>query len=99
MHFLLFYDYVPEYATRREPFRAAHLALALRAQSEGRLLLAGTVSDPGPGAILLFQAEGPAEIEAFVASDPYVQNGLVTAWRIQHWHTVVGSGATAPVAP
>ena len=99
MHILLFYDYVPDYAARREAFRAAHLALARQAEAEGRLLLAGTTSDPGPGAVLLFQAASPEEVQAFVAADPYVQNGLVTRWRLQPWHTVIGRGATAPIGP
>jgi uncharacterized protein YciI len=38
-------------------------------------------------------------VETFVAADPYVRNGLVTAWRVRPWTTVVGEGATAPVRP
>lgn len=98
MHVLLFYDYVPDCAARREAFRPAHLALAREAEAEGRLLLAGTVWEAGPGAILLFQVSAPEEVQAFVSADPYVQNGLVTRWCIQPWHTVIGRGATAPVS-
>ena len=99
MHVLLFYDYVPDYATRREAFRPAHLALARTAEAEGRLLLAGTVSDPGPGAVLLFEVAEPEAVRAFVSLDPYVQNGLVTRWRIQPWHTLIGRGVPAPMGP
>lgn len=99
MHFLLIYDYVPDYAIRREPFRGEHLTLALQAEAEGRLRLAGTIADPGPGAVLVFEGTSPAEVEAFVAADPYVRHGLVTNWRILPWHTVVGRDATSPVRP
>lgn len=97
MHFLLIYDYVPDYATRREAHRQEHLALAWQAEAEGRLRLAGTVADPGPGAVLVFETPSPEAVEAFVAADPYVRYGLVTRWRILPWHTVVGREATNPV--
>jgi uncharacterized protein YciI len=29
-------------------------------------------------------------VEAFTKADPYVQNGLVTGWRIREWNVVVG---------
>lgn len=97
MHYLLLYDYAPDYATRREPFRQDHLTLAWQAEAEGRLRLAGTIADPGPGAVMVFEGASPEAVEAFVAADPYVRNGLVTRWRILPWHTMVGRDATNPV--
>jgi len=44
----------------------------------------------------MFRADSPKPVEAFVASDPYVKNGLVTHWRIRPWNTVVGEDAHAP---
>jgi uncharacterized protein YciI len=96
MHYLLFYDYVHDYMQRREEFRAEHLALAWKAQERGELVLAGVVADPIDGAVLFFRADSPQPIEAFVASNPYVRNGLVTRWRIRPWNTVVGDEACAP---
>ena len=32
-----------------------------------------------------------AEVEAFVARDPYVKNGVVTRHRIRPWNVVVGA--------
>ncbi len=29
--------------------------------------------------------------EAFVAADPSVKNGLVTAWRVRPWTVVIGN--------
>jgi uncharacterized protein YciI len=93
MHYLLFYDVVPDYAGRRLPFRAAHLAHGRAAVERGELLLAGALADPVDGAVLLFQGDSPAAAEAFAAADPYVTNGLVTRWRVRPWTTVVGPGA------
>jgi hypothetical protein len=90
-YFLLLYDYVENIVERRAPFRQAHLALATDHQTRGQLLLGGAFSDPVDGAVLVFRVDDVSEVEAFVAADPYVQNGLVTRWRIRPWTVVVGS--------
>lgn len=97
MHYLLYYDYIPEYLQRRDEFRAEHLALAWAAHERGELILGGVVSEPLDGAVLLFKVDSPQTIEAFVALDPYVRNGLVTQWRIRPWNTVVGEDACTPI--
>lgn len=99
VHYLLFYDVVPDYAEWRTPFRAAHLALARAAAARGELVLGGALADPVDGAVLLWECDTTAPIEAFVAADPYVRNGLVTAWRIRKWTTVVGDRPAAPLPP
>jgi uncharacterized protein YciI len=99
MHFLLFYDVVPDYLTRRAAFRDAHLALAWQAVDRGELVLGGALGDPVEGAVLLFQGEGPGVAERFARSDPYVLNGLVTGWRVKPWSTVVGNLAASPARP
>lgn len=97
MHFLLFYDVVPDYVARRAAYREEHLALARQAAQRGELVLAGALADPTDGAVLLFQGDSPAAAEAFAAADPYVREGLVTHWRVRNWTTVVGEGAAHPV--
>lgn len=94
MHYLLFYDVVPDYVARRMPWRGEHLRLASEAHGRGELLLGGALADPVDGAVLLFQGDSPAVVEQFVRADPYVRNGLVRAWRIRPWTVVVGQGAT-----
>jgi uncharacterized protein len=99
MHYLLIYDYVPDVLEKRGPYRAEHLRLGWESESRGELILAGAFADPVDGAVLLFRADSPQPIEAFVARDPYVQNGLVTRWQIRKWGTVIGKDATTPVRP
>jgi hypothetical protein len=99
MHYLLFYDYAADYLQRRGEFRSAHLTLAWGAMERGELVLGGALDEPMDAGVLMFQAESPDVVEAFVAADPYVKGGLVTSWRIRPWHTVVGSGATTPLHP
>jgi len=89
MYFALQYEVVESYVERRKPFRAEHLALAEAERAAGRLVMAGAL-DPPDGALLVFRAGSAAEVEAFVARDPYVREGLVTAWRVRAWNVVVG---------
>jgi uncharacterized protein YciI len=99
MHYLLFYEVVPDYVTRREEFRDRHLTLAWQAHERGDLVLGGVLADPVDGALLLFKGDSPAVAERFARSDPYVKNGLVTSWRVRLWSTVVGDAAASPVRP
>ena len=99
MHYLLFYDVVDDYTSRRVAFRAAHLAYARAALERGELVLAGALANPPDGAVLLFRGESPDAAERFAASDPYVTNGLVTLWRVREWSTVVGRDAEVPLPP
>ena len=97
MHFLLFYDFVPDYLERRGELRSAHLALAWRAQERGELILGGALADPIDQGVLLFEGESADVARRFAESDPYVQNGLVARWRVRPWTTVVGAQAATPV--
>lgn len=99
MHYLLLYDVVDDYVTRRAPLRAAHLAHARAAVARGELVLGGALANPPDGAILLFRGESPAAAEQFARSDPYVVNGVVTRWRVREWTTVVGRDAQVPLPP
>jgi uncharacterized protein YciI len=99
MHYLLFYDVVDGYVERPAPFRGAHLRYARAAHERGELILAGALADPVDGAVLLFRGSSPAVAEEFAKADPYVRNGLVAAWRVREWTTVVGDDPAVHVAP
>jgi uncharacterized protein YciI len=87
-HHLLFYDYVEDIVERRAPHREAHLAHA-RTYKDGRLVAGGAVGDPPHGGVLVFRVDDAAEVEAFAREDPYVREGLVTAWRVEPWNVVI----------
>lgn len=90
MYSLLFYDYVDNIVERRAPFRQEHLALAGEMHEQGVLLMAGALTEPVDGAVLVFTTADRSVVENFVARDPYVRNGLVTSWRIRPWNVVLG---------
>lgn len=96
-HFLLTYELADDYLERRGEYRAEHLALAWAAVERGELILGGALADPADQAVLLFAGETGAVAEAFVEADPYVTHGLVRAWRLRPWTTVVGELAATPV--
>ncbi len=98
-HFLLFYEFVPDYLARRGAIRDAHLRLGWDAQARGELLLAGAYADPADGAALLFRCESAAVPERFAQQDPYVQAGLVARWQVRRWTTVIGDAAATPMHP
>ena len=93
MHYLLFYDAVENYEELRKPFRNAHLQHARAAVARGELILGGALANPTDGAVLLFRDISTASAERFAKSDPYVTNGIVKAWRVREWTTVVGDDA------
>ncbi len=98
IHYLLFYEKVPDYAGREGPWSAAHRAYVVAAARRGELVLAGSLGEPTDGsAVLLFRAESPASAEAFAVGDPYVVAGIVKRWWIRTWQTVVGKDAAQPL--
>lgn len=98
MYYLLMYEVVPDYLTRRATYRGEHLALAREAQARGELLLGGALANPADGALLLFEGESPAIAERFAEQDPYVKEGLVTHWQVREWTIVAGAGV-CPIKP
>ncbi len=90
MYYLLFYEAVDDYVQRRVPYREAHLAHARASYERGDLVMAGPFTDPADGAVLIFKADSPAVAEDFARQDPYVQAGLIKAWRVRAWKVVFG---------
>jgi uncharacterized protein len=89
-YYLLSYDLVDDYITRRAPLRDQHLRLAREAHARGEIVLAGAFTDPADAAALVFRASDQSVVEDFVRNDPYVLNGLVKQWKIRLWNVVIG---------
>jgi len=99
MHFLLFYEFVPDYLEHRPLHRSQHLRFAWEAHRRGELVIAGALADPVDSAVLFFQGESDEKARAFAYADPYVRAGLVRRWSVRPWTTVVGETAATPVRP
>ena len=90
-YYALFYEVVDDFVAQRTVFREEHLGLARAAHARGELVLAGALADPADGALIIFQAADRSIAENFAKNDPYVNNGLVTRWRVRNWTVVVGN--------
>jgi uncharacterized protein YciI len=99
MHFLLFYEFTPDYLERREPHRNEHLRLGWESIARGELQLGGAFADPADGGALLFRCDDESVPRRFAEADPYVRAGIVTSWRVRKWNTVIGEQAASPVRP
>lgn len=89
-HFALFYDVIDDYVARRAVYRDQHLAHATAAYERGEIVLAGALADPVDRALIVFRAADASVVEDFARNDPYVINGLVTAWQVRPWTVVIG---------
>ena len=98
-HYLLFYEVVDDYISRRAAFRDQHLEKAWQASDRGELLLGGALANPVDGAVLLFTADSSEVAENFARDDPYVTSGAVKRWYVREWATVAGALAHYPVRP
>lgn len=90
-YYALFYQVVDDYILRRAQYREEHLILGKEANDNGNLILAGALTDPPDGALLVFKASDKSVVEDFVTNDPYVKNGLITKWEIRQWTVVIGN--------
>jgi uncharacterized protein YciI len=98
VHYVLFYNYVPEYLERRGALREPHLAQIKGAIDRGELFIGGAFAEPADGAMIVFSADTSKVAEEFARNDPYVREGLVTKWWVREWTTVVGKDAAKPLA-
>jgi uncharacterized protein YciI len=89
-YYILFYEVVPDYLARRVEYRDDHLRRVREAHGRGELVMAGALSEPADGAVLVFRVSDAAVVENFARDDPYVTNGLVTRWEVRAWTVVVG---------
>ena len=79
-----------ELVALRAPHRAAHLALANKWQSDGRLIMGGAFTGEPLRGLLVFKCD-KTQAATFASSDPYVLGGVVKKWRVRTWNVVVGS--------
>jgi uncharacterized protein YciI len=83
---VLIYNYLENAVEVRAPYREEHLALVAEWEADGRLVAGGATGDPPSGALIVLR--GGEDAQAFVDADPYVQNGVVTDWRVEPWNVV-----------
>ena len=95
----------PDILTTRVPYRPLHLANAVAYVNAGLLLVGGATPDTYPAlnqsysAFWIFsQFANSSTVAGFMASDPYVQNSLVTTFRISNYTVPNVNNASATPA-
>ena len=89
--FLLEYELVDDFVTRRTPCREKHLDMLRELHASGTVVMAGALAEPVNRAVLVFQGEDRLIAEDFAKRDPYVLQGLVKRWEARRWTVVIGS--------
>jgi uncharacterized protein YciI len=86
--YVLFYESADDVATRAPQHFPAHSARLQEFAGRGELLMVGTFEDPQrDGSMAVFTSREAAE--AFVAGDPFVEHGVVRAWRVLAWNEML----------
>lgn len=93
---VLTYVYVDDILELRKPHREGHLGHIRRWSDERGLVIAGATGDPPSGGLFVFEGDH-AEVEAFVAADPYGEAGLIAEYRIEPWTVVANRPFDEPV--
>lgn len=88
--FIMTYDLVADFETKKEEYARSHSAYAGRAASEGIMLLEGPLTSPEDVYALVFHAGDARRVEAFAVEDPYVRGGLVTKYVVREWDVIAG---------
>jgi uncharacterized protein len=94
MPFLIIARDRPGMAARRGELRPAHLEHLDR--HADRLLAAGAMLDEDGatpcGSLILFDSDQRAEVEAFLAADPYTAGGLFADVEVRPWRKLFLDG-------
>ncbi|MBO3085722.1 YciI family protein [Cellulomonas fengjieae] len=90
---------MPTYAVRytydertdvRDHFRPEHRTYLSALVEHGTLLGSGPFTDGDPGALLVLRAPSPEVVDAILADDPFVREGLVAHSDVRAWDVVLG---------
>lgn len=84
MKFVTFYEMASDAGPKIMDHFPAHRARLDDFHARGLVLAAGPLGNPPEGAMGIFHSREAAE--DFVAGDPFVQNGLVSKWRVVEWN-------------
>jgi len=89
MYYILFYHTIDDYVEKRKPYRGEHIKLLKIELQKKHVILGGALNDPADQAVIIWQVNDKKIIEDFVASDPYVKNGLISKYEIRSWNVVI----------
>jgi uncharacterized protein len=85
--YVLLYTAADDVLTNAPPHFPAHRARLDEFHARGTLLAVGTFGNPqDEGSMAIFTTRESAE--EFARDDPFVVNGVVSAWEVREWNQV-----------
>jgi uncharacterized protein YciI len=78
--------YTPD-ATTIAKARPAHREYLTGLMEQGKLVISGPFAGDG-GAILVYEAENPEQVETMITEDPFAIHGVFLSWEIRAWNVV-----------
>lgn len=78
--------YTPD-ATTIAKARPAHREYLTGLMEQGKLVISGPFAGDG-GAILVYEAENPEQVETMITEDPFAKHGVFLSWEIRAWNVV-----------
>jgi uncharacterized protein len=94
MTFAVLYEYSPD-LTKIAEHRPAHRRYLHELLARGNLLAAGPITDDS-GALIIYVALSPEELDQLIADDPFHQAGVFVSWQIKPWKVVFGNRQLLP---
>ncbi len=85
----------PEGEAKRKLHRPAHLAHLEPLDAQGRVILAGPLTDKS-GSLIVVEADSMEEVQALASADPYVQFGVFQRIEIHPFLQVFPKQPSAP---
>ncbi|HWJ85141.1 MAG TPA: YciI family protein [Cellulomonas sp.] len=82
-----------ERADVRDVVRPEHRAYLAGLADVGNLLGSGPYADGAPGALLVFAFPDRESLDAALAADPFIREGIVANVDVREWHLVLGPWA------
>ncbi len=86
MKYAAIVEYTPDAGTIAKA-RPAHREYLSGLVDQNKLVISGPFHGDG-GAILVYEADSPAEAESLVREDPFAKSGVFVSWEIKPWNVV-----------
>jgi uncharacterized protein YciI len=86
MKYAAIVKYTPDASTIAKS-RPAHRQYLTGLIEQGKLVISGPFADDR-GALLVYEAENPAQVETMIVEDPFAIHGVFVSWEIQPWNVV-----------
>ena len=67
--------------------RPAHRQYLTGLRDQNKLAISGPFADDA-GAILVYEAETPQQVEALIRDDPFAKQGVFLSWEVRPWNVV-----------